>query len=75
MTGLLQHFKTIEPRHLNIQKHQVGFQPIDHFATLQPILRLANQFDLPGMFGQQLFQPVACRLLVVGNQGAVSGSR
>jgi hypothetical protein len=70
---LLQHLESVEARHLDIQKYKIGFQPVDQFAALQPVLRFANQFNFFGVICQQFFKPVAGRLLVVGYQGAVFG--
>lgn len=52
--------ESIEPGHLKVEKYQVRFQSDDHFAALQTVLALSNQFDFIGMIGQEFFSRAVC---------------
>jgi len=64
-----QHFEAGQPRHLHIQKNQVGFGLFDLFQGGDAIGGFANDLNLR-MRGEQLRQPGAGRCFVVYDQGS-----
>ena len=66
-----QHFESIQPRHLNVEKDQVRSQPLSQLQRPQSIFRLANDFD-PRAARQQPAQAYARGLLVINQQAAQS---
>jgi hypothetical protein len=63
----LQNAESIQFRHLDIQKDQVGQRLLDHGDRFTTVRALANEFDV-GFGFQQLPQPVAGERFVINDQ-------
>ena len=53
-----------QPRHLDVEEHEVGLQPLDRRQRLDAVARLADHLDAADL-AEQVAQLVARQLLVV----------
>ena len=43
----------VQLRHLDVDDHHVGAEPVDEVHQLLPVARLGDHLDLPGLFEDQ----------------------
>jgi hypothetical protein len=61
--------KAVEPRHSNVQEHEVGFNACNDVQGLETVSRFANDFKLRLVL-KAMADPFACQLAVVDDDSA-----
>ena len=64
-----RHLEAGQPRHLHVEKHDIGLQPLDRRQRLDAVAGLADDLDAADL-PEQVAQLVARQLLVVDEHGA-----